>query len=102
MLEQTKDTCFYHLFLDESKESHANNTVICRNMNEFINIIEKQGLPATISFGANLGKDGAEWLVNHCIKNRKRLPKYTVHTSNPIGAFEIKSVLETFERYFHF
>lgn len=97
----------YHLYLDDVRGNDGHDIVICRDYNSFIETIDMRGLPLSISFDHDLGaaKDGfdcAQWLINYCIKNRQNLPEWSIHSSNPVGKKEIKSVLETFAKHFKF
>jgi len=80
--------------------------VVVRNYNEFVNWIEKNDLPELISFDNDLGEedgmtgyDCAKWLVRHCLYNNLTLPKWAIHSANPVGVINIKSVLTQYERY---
>jgi hypothetical protein len=42
------------------------------------------------------GLDCAKWLVDYCIDNQLDLPKYYVHSANPIGRQNIINYLENF------
>jgi hypothetical protein len=99
--------------------------VVVRSYDEFVAHITKYGLPELISFDHDLGiehikfyfengghenppnpdnaefiektgKDCATWLVNYCIDNKLELPKYFVHSANPIGRMNIINYLENF------
>lgn len=57
-----------------------------------------------ISFDHDLGEgksgyDCAKFLVNWCIENGYEVPTYTIHSANPVGAENIKSVFETYEKW---
>lgn len=45
------------------------------------------------------GKDAANWLVNYCLDNDVDLPKWGVHSANPTGADNIRSLLKNFEDF---
>lgn len=119
----------YNLFLDDYrhplclKDTRAWTTV--KNYKEFVAIIEKQGLPAFISFDHDLsfehyplsvlnlsaskipydlykektGYHCAQWLVDHCQTKKLPLPDYQVHSMNPVGKENIISLLENFKEY---
>jgi hypothetical protein len=97
--------------------------IIARNYADFVTIILSKGLPEFIAFDHDLsdehyypitilgindipyisykektGFDCAKWLVDFCIMNNKKLPKYVVHSMNPIGKENIEKYLENFER----
>jgi len=98
------------------------------NFDEFTQYITKYGLPSAISFDHDLadehytpemywhdynvskeyqesrnytektGKDCANWLVNYCLDNNLNLPKWFVHSANPVGADNIKYLLINYEK----
>jgi hypothetical protein len=92
---------------------------------EFVENIQKNGLPDRISFDHDLGDehikfyfdngghenppnpekvsfiektgyDCAKWLINYCIENDLKLPEFTVHSANPVGSQNIKRILNNF------
>ena len=101
--------------------------VVVRSHDEFVKHITENGLPGLISFDHDLGiehikyyfdngghdnppdpdkgrfeektgKDCAKWLVDYCIDNKLELPKYYVHSANPIGRENIINYLENFRK----
>lgn len=92
---------------------------IIRNYNDFVKIIEKNGLPEIVSFDHDLalihynplthiesfeydektGFDCAKWLVNYCINNSKILPVFYSHSMNPIGKENIIKYLNNFSKH---
>jgi hypothetical protein len=86
-----------------------------KNYDQFIDWITKFGLPTTISFDHDLsfehytmesgpyeektGLDCAKWVVNYCMDNGKILPKFYVHSANPVGYANIMSLLHNFKKY---
>lgn len=114
----------YYLILDDIRDYKAIKSYtplpdiseeewkIAKTYEEFINIIKTYGLPKFITFDHDLGPmsyanifDGsektgrhcAEYLINYCSNKRQPLPKYTVHSLNPIGASNIRSLLESYK-----
>lgn len=96
--------------------------VIVRNYEDFKKIIEKQGIPNCISFDRDLipehyeicanssfekfnysaidkttGYHCAEFLIEYCIKNKLKLPKYFVHSLNREGKKNIERLLTSFK-----
>jgi len=96
-----------------------------RNYNEFVEYIEKNGLPSFISFDHDLsnehyneffkadrekrnlnysqfkektGLDCAKFLVEYCEKNNLSIPDYYVHSHNYIGKQNIISYLESYKK----
>lgn len=100
---------------------------VVRNYPEFVEHIGRMGLPALISFDHDLAdghyhsntQDGvinyngdsfqedcnktgwhcAKWLVDYCLDNNLKLPDFIVHSMNPVGSENIKSLLENFKRF---
>lgn len=95
---------------------------IVRSYSQFKEIIEKRGLPELISFDHDLadnwklresldskewfdekenreytGMDCAKWLTQYCEEKDILLPKFVVHSANPVGRENIKSYLTNFQ-----
>lgn len=94
--------------------------VIVRSYNEFVEYINLNGLPEVISFDHDLadvhydvqdhvdqdyydtvtektGYHCAQWLINYCMDNNKELPKdIMIHSMNPIGSQNIKSLFKSY------
>ena len=47
------------------------------------------------------GMDCAKWLVDYCMDNKKELPDFVVHSMNPAGGENIKSLLDQFKEFQH-
>lgn len=98
--------------------------IVVKNYDEFVNYISTNGLPYLISFDHDLadehydqslyltkyddmsksfkektGLDCAKWLVDYCLDNSLKLPKFAVHSMNPVGAENISSYLKSFEQF---
>lgn len=83
------------------------------NYEQFVQWIEKFGLPNIISFDHDLGlvekwlpnyiektgMDCAKWLIDYCIDNNCELPKFYVHSANPVGADNIRGILNNYLKY---
>lgn len=121
----------YNLFLDDLRNPSDVKWIelpsvvwtIVRNYKEFINIIEKMGVPYMISFDHDIcpehyaeytkahemgeqriryeifqektGYDCAKWIANLCVNKGVPLPLYYIHTLNPIGEANIFSTMES-------
>jgi hypothetical protein len=103
---------YYDIFLDDARETIAPYTITCRNYRTFCGLIETRGLPRFISFDFDLGMsdfnsigeyktggDCARYLVEYCNGIDSVLPIYKEHTSNPVGATEIRAILHSYEKY---
>jgi hypothetical protein len=119
------------LFLDDNRKPYDvfkvtinpvyenNDWVIVKTYDEFVNHIEKNGLPMMISFDHDLSFDHyyeknqngdldynsfaektgyhcGEWLIEYCQKNSLELPRWFVHSANPVGSENIKKLLSGF------
>ena len=122
----------YSLFLDDDPSRIPNKLVwinlpsvewtIVRTYNEFVDIINKRGLPIRISFDHDLGDaaykeffraqatktpinydnvnertgyDCALFIANYCVGHKVNIPEYYVHSLNGPGKMNIVSVLES-------
>jgi hypothetical protein len=101
------------------------NWVTVKSYDEFVKKIEDDGLPVFISFDHDLadehydktmyqgveeynkkyegfqektGLDCAKWLVNHCMDTGQRLPEFEVHSMNPAGGENIRSLLNNYKK----
>jgi hypothetical protein len=123
------------VFLDDLRtidmvysEFDSNEWVIVRDFHQFVNYINKYGIPEFVSFDHDLGfehtrfffnngghenppdpidgdfkektgYDAAKWLVEYCINNDKKIPKWFVHSANPVGNRNIREYLKNAEKY---
>lgn len=99
------------------------------NYDQFVEYINKFGLPDIISFDHDLadehytpseywddydkskeyqdskdysektGKDCADWLINYCMDRDIDLPKFYVHSANPVGRDNILGVLNSYLKF---
>jgi len=93
--------------------------VIVRSYDEFVKYIEEHGVPEMVSFDHDLAdehynfqsdiqyddyqeKTGfhcARWLIYYCLDNDKKLPPVImIHSMNKVGAENIKSLFDTFNK----
>jgi hypothetical protein len=113
----------YKLFIDDIRDPKVVNWVklpegpwvIVRNYDQFVKYITDNGLPSFVAFDHDLGQehyivgrpkydeykektgyDCAKWLVEYCMDNNKSFPDYIVHSMNPIGAMNIRSIVENY------
>lgn len=100
--------------------SGESNVVWVKNYDDFVNHIKFKGIPDMISFDHDLGEDiarekvrmgtskkqarkqkkevksgfdCAKWLVDYCIDNQTPIPHFGVHSANPVGAENIRGLL---------
>jgi hypothetical protein len=108
--KETVDYMFIPIYTSEE-------WIIVRNYYAFITIIQKKGLPDIISFDHDLadvhyknqvfdyndetlektGYHCAKWLIDYCLDNNLEVPtRILIHSMNPYGTQNIKSVFETY------
>jgi hypothetical protein len=94
--------------------------IIVRNYDQFVATVSKRGLPELVSFDHDLadvhygylhgdipydkftektGMHCAQWMVDYCLDNGQLLPNYMVHSMNPAGKKNIKSLLDNFKKF---
>jgi hypothetical protein len=115
------------LYLDDIRTPKTEGWDIVRSYDEFINYIELNGAPDEVSFDHDLsrehtkyyfdngghdnppdplnvefkektGYDAAKWLCDYCWTNGIPLPKWNIHSANPVGSDNIKFLLNNFEK----
>jgi len=84
-----------------------------KNYDEFVKYFKKNEMPYAISFDHDLGNeltdhpelnektglDCAKWLIEYCMNNAVRLPKYFVHSANPVGRENIQNYLDNYLKF---
>ena len=98
-------------FYNELIKKYNVNFVWVKNLYQFIEYVENNGVPEFVSFDHDLnnrgggeglsdeqklnnnGVNAAKWLVNYCRQNKQSLPKFYVHSANPKHGPEINRVL---------
>lgn len=82
------------------------NVIHVETMEQFTNYILTHGLPDAIIFDNDLGKkdktdrsgcDCSVWLVNYCLKNKLKLPKWSIISANKYGRCCINTILRKYE-----
>lgn len=98
-------------FYDNLMQNYDVNFVWVKNLYQFTEYIENNGVPQFVSFDHDLNNRGggeglsdeqklnnngvncAKWLVNYCRQMKQPLPKFYVHSANPKHGLEINRVL---------
>jgi len=102
------------------------NVIWVKNYNEFTDWIIKNGLPDMIAFDHDLGEDESrervsrgmskrksrgvkretksgyectKWCVEYCMTNKLPYPAYVIQSYNPIGAKNIKTLIENYKKH---
>jgi hypothetical protein len=97
--------------------------IVVRNYDDFVDYIKKHGIPEIVSFDHDLadehygthqnldeieyllyeektGYHCAKWLINYCVDNNLELPtEVLIHSMNPAGSANIKSLFDTYNKY---
>lgn len=80
-----------------------------KNYNEFVDILESEGLPDYICFDHDLadesenektGYDCAKHLVDYCIIHQLSIPDFNVQSANPVGKERIIDFLTCWKKYY--
>lgn len=76
------------------------------NYDQFIDWIEKNGIPDWIFFDHDLGEektgmDCAKWLVEKLRKEKKKTPNYFIQSANPCGSANINSLLKCYNKFYN-
>lgn len=100
---------------------------IVRNYYQFVEMIEKNGLPNLISFDHDLGKkykredvpakflsddkndstilntektgyDALKWLCEYCLDHNQDLPEIYLHTANEVGFVNMRDYIKSFKK----
>jgi hypothetical protein len=116
---------FENDWLNFSPIEHPFETIWLKSYSEFVEWITKNGLPDGICFDHDLGMevalkarakgmskresrklkqlektghDCAKWLVEYCLDNKLKLPKWNVQSANPVGKDNINGLLLSFDK----
>ncbi|MCR5496024.1 MAG: hypothetical protein K6F15_10355 [Treponema sp.] len=76
-----------------------------KNYDEFVNLINEQGLPDVICFDHDLGEeksgyDCAKFLIEYCQARNLDIPQYDIQSSNIVGKDNIRNLLNNWHRVF--
>lgn len=127
-LDDIRDPFIQRNLIDFAPEfiSDEFNIVWVKNYNNFTNWITQNGLPYKIAFdhdlgsdiarekvkkgmskrqsriqkrGTKTGMDCAKWLVEYCLDNKIKLPRWVVQSANPVGKENINKLLFNYKKY---
>jgi hypothetical protein len=93
--------------------------IIVRNYDEFVNCVQKRGIPNLVAFDHDLsyehyrtndvekfvektGFDCAKWLCDYCMEHNCKFPDYYIHSMNPVGKNNIENYIENYKKYCEF
>ena len=117
----------YNLFLDDIRIPNdilyykinpfykKRKWVIVKSYDEFVNYINKYGLPNLISYDHDLADiqyvanydeyiektryDALKWVCNYCLDNKLKIPIMVFHTANIIGEKNMKTYYNNFKKF---
>lgn len=93
----------WKLFIDDEREPIESTWIVARSSKQAIDSCLHLGLPSEIAFDHDLGGDDTarvflHWMVEYMLDTGKTLPygfKYSVHSQNPVGANNIKGLMNS-------
>lgn len=89
--------------------SHANDNVVwVKSYDEFIEYMNKYGLPSIVCFDHDLGDiewdldgfDCCKYIVDYCQHHDIDIPDYAIQSSNPAGADNIRSLMNNYHKFY--
>lgn len=107
----------YVLFLDDEREPSSSllaqheRVIVCRSYDEAVKVVRENGMPDYVCFDHDLGPesktghDFAKWLVERAIylmEETLECPPvfgYSVHSQNPVGAANIRGVIDGYRKW---
>ncbi len=124
-IRDPKDIIWIDWMIDNGINPNEFNITWVKSYDEFTNWIKKNGLPSLICFGHDLGEDVAKgrvskgmskrqarilkretlsgfdcakWLIEFCLDNELNAPEFKIQSANPVGAENIKGLIENFRK----
>jgi hypothetical protein len=124
-IRDPKDTIWIDWMVDNGINPNEFNITWVKSYDEFTNWIKKNGLPSLICFDHDLGEDVAKgrvskgmskrqarilkretlsgfdcakWLIEFCLDNLINAPEFKIQSANPVGAENIKGLIENFRK----
>ena len=124
-IRDPKDSIWWNWIAVSGVNPTHYDIVWVKNYNDFTKWIKFNGLPAVICFDHDLGEDlakdhvssgmskrkarslkretlsgfdCAKWLVEFCLDGKHSMPEYRIQSANPVGAENIKGLIENFKK----
>ena len=87
------------LYLDDVRHC-PNGYTLVRNVKEFKDYINTNGVPELISFDHDLGGDEtAMQCIHWLIKNDYCIKDYKIHSANPVGRANIEGLITSWKKF---
>ena len=95
------------VWLDDLREKPDGFDIWAKDYGSFVEYVKTEGKHISfthISFDHDLGEgksgyDCAKFLVEWCIENGYKVPSYEIHSANPVGRENIKSIFDSYEKW---
>jgi hypothetical protein len=124
-IRDPKDTIWVDWMVENGIILSEFNITWVKSYGEFTKWIEKNSLPSLICFDHDLGEDVAKgrvskgmskrqarilkretlsgfdcakWLIEFCLDNELNAPDFKIQSANPVGAENIKGLIENFRK----
>lgn len=83
---------------------HPFKTVWVQSYQEFIEWINKNGIPDAVCFDHDLGTemsgyDAVKWLCSYCESNNVAFPLYGMQSANPVGRENMLYYIQNFQQH---
>ncbi|WP_027803557.1 cyclic-phosphate processing receiver domain-containing protein [Paraburkholderia dilworthii] len=98
----------FWLYIDDLRDAPGREWIVARSSCEAIELLKERGCPARVSFDHDLGGDDiaivvVRWMVETDLDCSGRfIPdqfEFSVHSANPVGAANIRGLLESYLSY---
>ena len=85
------------------------DVVWLKDADSFMAYIAENGLPDAICFDHDLAEDSydertgydcAKFVVDYCMDHHLDIPPYSIQSSNPVGAENIRHLMDNYHRYY--
>jgi hypothetical protein len=124
-IRDPKDNIWLDWMIDAGINPTNFNIVWVKSYYEFTGWINQNGLPGLICFDHDLGEDVAKsrvskgmskrqarilkretlsgfdctkWLIEFCLDNELNIPEFKIQSANPVGAENIKGLIDNFRK----
>ena len=124
-IRDPNDTIWTYWMIDSGINPDEFSIIWVKSYSEFTHWITQNGLPSLICFDHDLGEDVAKgrvskginkrqarilkretlsgfdcakWLVEFCLDNQINAPEFRIQSANPVGAENIRGLIENFKK----
>lgn len=100
----------YKLYVDDMREPFSADWVVCKSVNEAMELIKERGLPAEISMDHDLGegqktgydftKELTDYIIENALYDEFLNIDWNYHTANPVGRDNMKRFINSMTKLF--